>query len=217
MDTAKNFLYVGITGGVGAGKSLAGKLLQEKGYKIIDSDQISRRITEPNSPILEKITATFGKQSIKDDGTLNRAFLRSLIMNDAEARKKLEQITHPEIQKQSLHEAKAYASKHTFSLIFYEAPLLFEANAQADKDYIICVIADEKIRIERIINRDKCSSEEAKKIISNQWPQEKKAELSDFIISNNKTIQEFENQLQAILDRLLIFKNIYISTSSSSD
>lgn len=198
----KKPLLVGITGGIGAGKSAFSKILENAGYTVLDADQFARAVTQVGSPALSEIANLFGKDSLLKDGSLNRAHVRSEIMRDSKLREKLEAIIHPRIQKLTLAESNRLF-KDGKAIVFYEAPLLFEAKSEKNMDLVICVVANDKIRIKRVMARDKCSEEDAKKILESQMDQDLKAKKSDYVVINDGDLNQLKKQADEILAKIL--------------
>ncbi|MGZ3661127.1 MAG: dephospho-CoA kinase [Bdellovibrionota bacterium] len=188
---SKKRLLVGITGGIGAGKSALATVYRELGYPVFSADEIAREVVAPGSPALEEIRAVFGEAAVKTDGSLDRAFLREKISADPALRLKLEAITHPRIQERS-----SALSKKAFSdgadIVFYEAPLLFEARGERAMDKVICVHAGDELRLARTMKRDSSTRDAAEKLLKAQMPQEEKMKRSDFLVANEAGLAELK-------------------------
>lgn len=197
----KKHTLVGLTGGIGSGKSALARFFQEQGIPVISADDVARVVTAPGSQALQKIQCIFGNEVINHNGTFNRIFVRKKILENAQLRKELEKITHPLIQAQTQKQVKQLF-KQGYSLVIYEAPLLFEAKSDHGMDAIICVIADDKIRLKRIMARDSTNKEEAKKILAAQMPQEEKAAKSTYVISNNGDLAALKQNALEVLEKI---------------
>jgi dephospho-CoA kinase len=195
-------LLIGITGGVGAGKSVVAEFLRKKAYPVFSADEIAREVVAPGSPALEEIRKLFGSAAIRADGSLDRAYMRSRILQDSSLRLRLEAITHPRIQSRA-QELSLQAFRDGAQLVFYEAPLLFEAKGERKLDKIICVHADDEIRIQRVMQRDKCARDQAESLLRSQMPQEEKKRRSDFLIRNEGDQAELEKETESVLNSLL--------------
>jgi dephospho-CoA kinase len=197
-QTRKKGLLVGITGGIGAGKSLVATFFREQGYPVFSADEIAREIVAPGEPALSEIVGVFGPSALLPDGTLDRASLRSRIAAEPALRLKLEAITHPRIQARSLELAeKAFAGGA--KLVFYEAPLLFEAKSERRMDKVICVHAPDSVRIERTMKRDGASRELAEKLLAAQLPQEEKMRQADYLLENSGDAAALRTAAAALL------------------
>ena len=192
VDLTKPFL-IGLTGRTGAGKGYVGELLTELGFKVIDSDKISRALTEKNSPVLKEIQKAFGEDTVKG-GVLDRPLLAKRAFKSRAETDKLNKIMHPEIIKRSIAEATA--------LSVIDAPQLFEAGLQNDCFKVISVIAPQEICLKRIMERDGISRERALERINAQLSEEYYIKNSDFVIINDLK-SDVKAQLLEILDEIM--------------
>ncbi len=192
---------VGITGGIGAGKSAVATLYREAGYPVFSADEIAREIVAPGQAALEEIRKEFGPMALRADGSLDRAFLRAEITRDSSLRLKLEAITHPRIQLRS-QELAQVAFRTGSSIVFYEAPLLFEAKSDRAMDKVICVHAPEELRIARTMKRDGSTREAAEKLLASQMPQEEKMKRADFLIENAGDLTNLKAESMRVLAEL---------------
>jgi dephospho-CoA kinase len=198
----KKAILIGITGGIGAGKSALGKIYAEAGYPVFSADAIAREILAPGTPGWQKVVDTFGKQILASNGEIDRPRLRAKISNNEEDRKKLDSITHPLIQirsQQLFHEAVQQGNQ----IVFYEAPLLFEANSHKKMDKVICVHASDATRIQRTMDRDHKSREEVEKLLKGQMAQEEKMQRSDFLIENEGTEEQLRTKGLALVRSII--------------
>lgn len=201
-SSGKKRLLVGITGGIGAGKSLLSRYFSKAGYPVLSADEIAREITQPGSAAIEEIRSAFGEDAILPDGSIHRAFIRSEITKDPSLRAKLDGITHPKIQTLSKQRADEFFQNGS-SIVFYEAPLLFEAKSDRNMDKVICVHAPDSVRIQRVIARDKVSKADAEKLLRSQMPQDEKMKKSDFLVENSASEAQLEKNAEAVLQELL--------------
>lgn len=192
---------IGLTGGIASGKSTVTTILQKRfNCMIIDADELARLAVQKGSKGLDKIVAAFGKQTLTNNGELNRKLLGAMIAENADIRKTLNAIVHPEVRR-LYDEQLAYFESKGVPIVFFDCPLLFEVNLQNTVDEIMLVVADEEIRINRIMERDDVSRDRAEKKIQMQMPDCEKIKLANIIIENNGT-----------LDDLLITFNAYFTT-----
>lgn len=192
---------IGITGGIATGKSLVSSSLVERGYTVIDGDVIARQVVEPGQPALDAIRKTFGPQVVQN-GILNREELGSIIFNDPEKRKQLNRITHPEIYKVMKKKILAALWRRE-KYVFLDLPLLYESGAMVKYlSKVIVVACDEPVQLERLMQRNSLSLEEAKSRISSQWSLEEKCQRANFVIRNNGTKEETLEQLSRVLNEL---------------
>lgn len=193
-------MLLGITGGVGMGKTTVGRLLSNSGFKTIDTDEIARELTKPNSPALEEIRNVFGERYFNSDGSLNRAALGELVFGDESARKKLEAILHPKIRSRWLDIVMQWRRDR----IKYGAvvvPLLFETNAEDNFDAVICVACSGQTQRQRLLAKG-WSERQIEARIKAQLPIEDKIIKSDFVIWNEAEIEITREQLLRILRTL---------------
>lgn len=194
-------LLIGITGAIGSGKSTLARIYAEAGYPVLSADQFARELTVPGAPALAEIQRVFGVGALAADGSLDRGFLRAEIIRDSGLRKKLEAILHPKIQ-----ELTRSRSSELFQagreIVFYEAPLLFEANSEHHMDFVICVHAPEAKLVERVMKRDGCGREQAEKLLASQMPQAEKMARADYIIENNADEAALRAAAFALLEKL---------------
>lgn len=172
-------MIIGITGPTGAGKSVVSEYLAEKkNIYHIDSDKVSRYLTDKGSLCLKEIENTFGKNYINPDGTLNRRLLGELVFSDKESLRKLNEITHKYIVDEIVKETK----KHKNSLV--DAPLLFETGLDRICDKIILVLCPEDVRMKRIMERDNITSKIALNRIKNQADYRNYIKKCHFVVEN---------------------------------
>lgn len=180
---------IGLTGGIGTGKSTVCDLLENKGLFIIKADQLVAQAYQ-----LEKVQDQI--LSVSGLSSLDKNEIRNWAFSSEKNLKKLENIIHPELK--NLFCKKTQALDNT-SPIIYEIPLLFEKNLQDKFDFIVSVIAQQKIQIERVMKRQNLSKKEVERIISTQTSSKEKAKKSDFVISNNSTILDLEKSINHFL------------------
>lgn len=191
-------MIIGLTGSIATGKSTVSRMLKQKGYPIVDADEISRHVVEPGSSVLDEIEEAFGSHVLLPDGSLNREKLGSLIFNNEEKRKKLNGIIHPAVRKEMIRQKEEWLEKGSNTVIM-DIPLLFESKLQSYVDKIIVVSANPSIQKERLIARNGYSAEEADARINSQLPIAEKELGADAVIDNNGTVEETANQLDEIL------------------
>lgn len=192
---------IGLTGGIGAGKSVATQCFADLGVPVISADALAREILQPTSPALHEIAQKLGAEFLLPDGSLDRAKLRASITQNQNTRKILDSITHPRIQALSRDRIQALL-KNGADFVIYEAPLLFEANSEHNMDAVICVTADDAIRLQRIMKRDQCDKEQAQKLMATQISQDEKARRSDFILVNSGGLAEFKAECKALYQKI---------------
>ena len=189
-------MILGVTGGIASGKSTATALLQELGAYVISADQIAREVVEPGSEVLAQLVQMFGAHILTQGNTLDRQRLGAIVFADPNARARLEAVMHPAIAQVSQQRLRHAAQK--YPLVVYEAPLLFEANAQGRVDKVLCITVDPALQLERVQARDGCSAAEARARVEAQMPQYKRAELSDYVVDNSADLAALREQINTL-------------------
>ena len=193
-------LKVGITGNIAAGKSTVESLLIEKGYKVLDADDVAHDLLREKS-VKEKIVEQFDGYDVLENGELSREKLGKIIFTNKEDRQMLESILHPMI-KEDIRQFFS-ASEKREEIVFVAVPLLFEAKFEDLFDKIVLIYADDEIRIDRLIERNDLSEEMAQNRLDIQMSQDKKKPLSAYIIFNNSTIDDLVTQVDDFVENLL--------------
>lgn len=192
-------LKIGITGGIGSGKTTVTDYIERKGYTVIDADEMSRKMTSSGGKAMPYILEKFGKDFIQDDGSLNRAKMRDLIFYNPEAKAVLEEGT-TKIVIEDIKSIISEKEKAGDKIIFFSIPQLFENNLDEDFDEIWAVSADRNIKKERIMNRDGIDENIIDLIISSQAEDEYIRENSDRVIYNNGTLDELYYKIDDLLE-----------------
>lgn len=192
---------IGLTGGIGTGKSTVSAYLKQKNIPIVDADQIAREITAPGSPVLDDIRALLGDDVFFEDGTMDRQKVASVIFSNQELLSSYEALTTAEAVRRCILELEEYRQKGIYDMAVLDAPLLFECGleSQTDEDWV--VDADLEIRISRVMARDSISRQAIMDRIQRQMSSEKKRELADFVIDNSGSLDELYVQVDALLER----------------
>ena len=188
---------IGLTGGIGMGKSTADKILRERGVPVADTDIIARRLVEPGQPAFQEVKNTFGADIIGNDGKLRRDELARIVFADGAKRKQLESILHPLIRQTWLDEIARWRQEGK-PLAVVVIPLLFETNAQENFDAIICAACSAPTQHRRLLARG-WSPEQITQRNAAQWPVEQKMSRSDFVVWTEGSVQVDAQQLEKIL------------------
>ena len=189
---------IGLTGNIASGKSVVASMFEDLGAKVIDVDDIARKIVEPNETAWKKIVDTFGQNILNPDSTINRKKLGEIIFNDYEKRKILNDITHPKIIQNARDKVEKYKNEMV-EVVIIEAALIVEKGGLKDLiEKLIVVISDEESQIERLTERNGFSKEEALSRINSQMPTSEKVKHADYIIDNSGTTSETENQVKKL-------------------
>ena len=181
-------MIVGLTGGIGSGKSAAANFFQNEGITVIDADDLSREVIEQNTPGFEKIVDCFGSAIIDSDGSINRAFLRQEVFDDEKKKKLLESIIHPLVR--DLMIKKIAASQSPYSIIM--VPLIFETNSMNNYNRILVIDCDPIVQLERAMLRDKNSKIQIQKIIDSQCSREERISIANDVIPNNDSLENLK-------------------------
>lgn len=201
FDKAQNRLIVGLTGGIGSGKSTVATLFAEQGAGIIDTDAIAHQLTQTSGEAIAAIRAAFGDEYITNDNALDRVRMRGLIFSDATAKQRLENILHPMIRKHAQARLQQLQAK---PYILVVVPLLAESRAFRElAQRVLVVDCDEKTRIARVIMRSRMTEEEVRAVIARQTPRAEQLQLADDVISNNTDLESLAEQVAALHERYL--------------
>lgn len=187
-------IVVGLTGGIGSGKSTVSDILKEQGIPVLDGDLIAREVVEPHMPAHDEIVRAFGSEVLQQDGRLNRKRIGEIVFSDPEKLSLLNGITHKEIHRvilERLQELREVGVK----LAFLDAALLFETGFDQLTDQVWVVDAPDDLRVERIQKRDGLSEEEILKRIQSQMPRKQRNERGDFILDNSMGREELKGQI----------------------
>ena len=193
----KKCRIIGLTGQSGAGKSTVAKFLEQNGFKVINADLLVRKIYNSGSPCLKTISAVFGEDITTDNGTPDRKLLAERAFSSKENTALLSSIVHPFVTAELFAEIKE-AAENGATTVVYDAPQLFESNADVICDKIISVTAEKTVRLERICRRDNISKENALMRMNAQLNEEFFRENSDYIIENNSDISSLKIQLEGL-------------------
>ena len=208
-------LLVGLTGGMGSGKTLAASFFKDLGAFILDADLICRKLVEPGQPALKEIEDTFGKEIFSTSGNLDRRRLADLVFDDPEKKQSLESILHPRVFEFEMHEYGAIRMEHPNAVVIVDAALLIESENYKKMDKVIVVNSDEKNRINRILARSELSKDEITARIKNQMPSEEKVRYADFVLENSSDKDNLRSQVKDIHAKLALLATENIEKSAS--
>lgn len=196
------FLTVGVTGGIGSGKSAVCKEFERLGRSVLSADGIARELTETDGKIREQIRASFGPAVFASDGGLKRKEVAEMIFRDRNLRLKLNAIVHPRVfvRIEEILSQLPPAARHPYVVI--EAALIFETDMDKRLDYTIVVDAPEETRIRRVMQREGCTREEVVARIAAQMSVHRKRDKADFVLDNTDAASTLQGKV-AFLDRLL--------------
>ncbi|MEC2077649.1 dephospho-CoA kinase [Metabacillus fastidiosus] len=195
-------LIVGLTGGIASGKSTVSNMFKEKNITVVDADQIARDVVEIGEPAYKAIVQHFGKEILNNDETINRAKLGSIIFQNEEERKILNNIVHPEVRKEMMRQTEI-AKENKEEIVVLDIPLLYESNLTHLVHKTLLVYVDENVQVKRLMERNNYTYEEAKMRMEAQLSLKDKLKLADNVINNNGTIGETEEQLNELINEWL--------------
>ena len=190
---------IGITGGIGSGKTALTDYLAEKGISIVDADLAARVIVEPGRPALNAIFEHFGPELAQVDGSLDRAALRSIVFANPEARLWLEQLTHPLIGQEIQNQLASAAGPYRV----LSSPLLLEGSQAALVDYVVVVDVPEALQVARASARDNNEPEQIKRIMAAQLTRNDRLAKADYVVDNSGDLNELYAQAEALHEHLL--------------
>lgn len=199
MSYGENRLVVGLTGGIGSGKSAAAALFAQRGVHVVDADDAARWVVEPGTPGLAGLVQLFGTDILQADGQLDRAALRALIFAEPAKRKQVEQLLHPLIR-QALDDNLASAQTPYAILV---SPLLIEAGQYQRVQRVLVVDVPEALQLQRVLQRDGVDETQVRAILAAQLSREQRLQHADDIIRNDGTLEQLEQQVDLLHQQYL--------------
>ena len=195
-------LIVGLTGGIGSGKSTVARMFKEENAHVIDFDHLARLVVEPGKPAWRDIVDCFGKGILSPDGTVNRSVLAEIVFSDDKRRKVLESFIHPRIFEETEALIKTIELKDPFSVVVIDVPLLFELGLNKNFDKVILAYAPRSEQLKRVTERNGLTQEEAEKRLDAQIPIDEKRSLSDYVIDTEGDLSDTRSQARKIIHKL---------------
>ena len=194
-------LLIGLTGGIGSGKSTVAAMLRDQGIRVVDADQIAREVVEPGQPALAELVEVFGQDILNDDGTLNRQELANRAFATEEATNALNAITHPRIEQETQRQFDlAAAEKENF--LVYDMPLLVERGLHEEMDMVIVVHTDIEERVRRLVEHRGLDEDDVRRRMSHQVDDVTRLASADFLIDNNGSVDHLRKQVDDFLATL---------------
>jgi len=191
-------MKVGLTGGIGAGKSTVADLFSQKGAVVIRSDELARQVIEPQTPGFQQVVARFGNEFVNSEGYIDRAKLAQIVFKDDAALKDLESIIHPLIRSKTNQIIDQHTSE---TIIVNEIPLLLEKKMESLFDFLVIVISSEKNRLERLVHRG-LTAEHATARMAKQVSDDERKAAADFLIVNDGNLDQLEADVEKIWQTL---------------
>ena len=190
---------VGLTGGIGSGKSAATAIFEDLGIDVVDADLASREAVLPGSKALDQIQKKFGNEILLEDQSLNRARLREIIFDNSEDKTWLEQLLHPEIR----HIIQSKLENSSSEYVILVSPLLFETDQQEFCNTTILIDSSLNSQVSRTSKRDSVSEDSVKKIISAQMSREDKLKIAKIVINNDDSLEQLESNVKKVHENLI--------------
>ena len=204
---------IGLTGGIGSGKTAISDLLAKFGAGIVDTDLIAHQMTAPHGAAMALIEEQFGPNFIAADGALNRDKMRSLVFTKPEARKSLEAITHPLIRQETIRQGLDLSKKGVPYLVFV-VPLLIESGSWMELiDRLVLVDCPKETQIQRVMQRSNLPREDVERILAAQARREERLKHADIVIKNQGSLKDLEVEVQNLHQKLLQFQKDQPSSS----
>lgn len=195
-------VVIGLTGGIGSGKSTVARQFGALGVHWVDADDVAREVVEPGTPTLAEIAAHFGEDILTGDGALDRAKLRQIVFEQPEQRAWLEGLLHPVIREELIRQLQP--QDYALPYVLLVSPLLLETDQNTLVERVLVVDVPESVQIERTMARDTNSREQVERIIAAQMPREQRVAKADAVIDNNQPSDQVATEVQALHDAFLV-------------
>ena len=193
---------IGLTGGIGSGKSTVARLFGDLGVHWVDADDVAREVVEPGTPALAEIAKHFGEQILTPDGVLDRAQLRAIVFQETEERAWLEALLHPIIREELIRQLNP--ENYQLPYVLLVSPLLLETDQHELVDRIIVIDVPKDVQLERTMARDTNSREQVERIIAAQMSREDRLARADEVIDNDRPLEDVTRQVRELHERLLV-------------
>jgi dephospho-CoA kinase len=192
-------LVIGLTGGVGSGKSEVSRRFADLGIPVVDTDVIARELVEPGAPALDEIVSGFGRAVLRADGTLDRRHLRDIVFADDARRRQLEDILHPRIRTRVEEMITGLRAPYAIVVI----PLLIETRYPIAVDRVLVVDTPEELQVRRVMARDRVSGDKARAILAHQVPRARRLAVADDVIVNTGNLDALDREVASLHRRYL--------------
>jgi dephospho-CoA kinase len=193
---------LGITGGIGSGKSVAAESLRSRGAAVIDGDEVARDLMGPGSPLLGEVATAFGREVLRPDGSLDRRKLSRMVFGNLEAVARLNAITHPPIMAEIRKRVERLRSEGGAGITCVVAPLLLEVGGRSLVDRLVVVWASEDERVRRVMARDGLSESEVRQRIAAQMPADEQLSQADWVVDTTQGLEAAQRQLDRIWEEV---------------
>lgn len=189
---------IGLTGGIGSGKTTVAKIIEEAGYPVYYSDLRAKEIVNEDEFLKNRITELLGKEAYDEAGVYNRKYVSSVVFQDADLLKKLNETIHPAVK----FDFENWVSAQNAVMVFKETALLFELHLNEQCDKSVLVTADDRLRLKRVMDRDGKTYREVEAIMDQQMPEKDKIKKADYIIYNNDSLEQLTVETGNILEKI---------------
>ena len=196
-------LKVGLTGGIGSGKSTASNYLRKLGAYVFDADKEAKGLIDTNDTVQHELISEFGTDIINIDGQVDKKKLSRVAFQDDDHQERLNAVVHPHVYDLIDADYKKAMNSDKYNIFIVDAALVYESGLDSHLDYVIVVTAQLKFRMERSLSRNTLTREEILKRMDFQWPEEEKVNASDFVIHNDTSEKDLQSKLKEILNKLI--------------
>ena len=193
--------WIGLTGGIASGKSTVSRMLLDKGYPVVDADQLARDVVKAGTDGHREVVAAFGSDAVSESGELDRKKIGEIVFHDRSKLTLLEGIIHPRVRALAIEQREALA-KQGHAAAFYDVPLLFEKQMQDLFDLVVVVTCIPDLQLKRVMQRDQLTQDAAQARINSQMPISQKVNLADEVILNNNSLSDLGQAVDGFLSRL---------------
>ncbi len=193
---------IGITGGIGSGKSTVTSMLRERGYTVVDADELSREVCKKGTPLLRLLVREFGIEIIKEDGTLNRSKLADLAFESQQGTRRLNELVQTAILVRAMEFFNRLKLSGDIDVCFFDVPMLYEAGWDRYTDSVWLVTAPQQIRLKRVVKRDRSRKQEVLARMKLQMSEEEKMSRADVVLDNSGTEAELKAQVERAIEAL---------------
>lgn len=191
-------MRIGLTGGIGSGKSTVARMLADHGFVVFDADRIAREVVEPGEPALDAIAERFGDEVVRPDGTLDRPALAAIVFHDEDARADLEAITHPAIHDEILRRESAVLEDDPHAVVVVDHPLLIETGRVDDFDGLVVVLADREVRLDRLAEHRGIDREDAAARMAAQADDDARRTAATWVIDNDGDLDALQVRVDEV-------------------
>lgn len=195
-------LLVGLTGGMGSGKTTVAQLFKALGAYTLDADEICRSLVEPEKPAWREVVDLLGKGILRDDHTLDRRKVADIVFKDPEKKKALEAILHPRVMEEEQAIFRDILKSDPRALVIIDAALLIESENYRKVDKVIVIACDEKTQLDRIMAKKTFSREDAQRRLQQQMPLEEKIQFADYVVHNDSELSELKKKVEGLFHQL---------------